>query len=60
MPALIAHLPALSAIIGSVMDVRVENSDLVVMMEVAAFIMTMNFFASADTSAANCSTTLAM
>ena len=46
-----AQVPKVSITCGSVTEVRIMYGDLVMMIEVAAFITTMNFFASADTSA---------
>ena len=47
-----AHVPNVSITCGNVTDVRIMYGDLVVMIEVAAFITTMNFLACAETSAA--------
>ena len=52
MPFLRAHVPNVSVSCGTVADVRTMYGDFVVMMAVAAFMTTMNFFDSADTSAA--------
>ena len=53
MPALgRAQVPNVSVTCGIVTEVRTMYGDLVVMIEVAAFMTTMNFLASAETSAA--------
>ena len=51
-PFLAAQVPSVSLSCGVVTEVRAMYGDLVVMIEVAAFITTMNFLASADTSPA--------
>src|SRR5215472_9087892 len=52
MPLLYAQLPSVWFNCGTVNDVRTMYGDFVVMIAVAAFIFTMNFFACADTSPA--------
>ena len=51
-PLFAAQVPNVSATCGKVTELRTEYGDLVVMIEVAAFMITMNFFACAETSAA--------
>jgi len=49
---LAAQAPNVSITCGRVTDVRIMYGDFVMMIEVAAFMTTMNFFACAETSAA--------
>ena len=49
-PLVAAQVPKVSITCGSVTEVRIMYGDLVITTEVAAFITTMNFFASAETS----------
>src|SRR3954467_3482104 len=51
-PLVAAQVPKVSITCGSVTEVRIMYGDLVITAEVAAFITTMNFFASAETSPA--------
>ena len=51
-PPFTAQVPNVSATCGKVTELRTEYGDLVVMIEVAAFMITMNFFACAETSEA--------
>ena len=50
MPFFVAQAPSVSVTIGSVSEVRVQYGDFVVMIEVAAFMMTISFLASSETA----------